>query len=532
MTSHNDDREAREWERAVDLRRSLQPFVATGFQSRSALRDFCDQYRVSRSAAYRYLAKLRTCDRTSSLKRLKPGRKPLSTQLSDKHERAVEAFVGREFLSRNKISMAAALEMLNAELEGAGLHTVSLSVLKNRIATIQDRKLATRREGSSYSKHKFRIIKDRNRVDEPLAVVQIDHTLADIFVVDPQTREALGRPYLTVSIDVATRMVTGLYLSMSAPSAMNLMAAFRQSVFPKSEYLRALNLDFDWPAHGLPVSISSDNGSDLKSEAFRKGLDEHGVLHHFRPVATPHLGGHVERLIGSIQRFFHTLPGTTFSSVEHKGTYKPERRATLTLRELERLLINCWLSIYLKRRHKGLGDSPLNAWNTAWQSVGALPRLPRDPHQFRLDFLPFETRRIQREGVELFGMFYRSKHLQKMLNCGVRQVIAKYDPNDIREIQISADDIHFYSAAAEHRSADALPLNAWKDLAASRRHRLNEALVKPDHAAAHSFKKGVISEAKRLKRSMQPVQSPIPSSVQDARSLGSKWPRDLGGGKE
>lgn len=532
MRPHEDTREEREWERAVMLRRGLAPFLDTGFMTRGALRDFCKEHQVSRSTAYRYLSRLRTNERASALKRQRPGRKQLSTQLSDKHETTINQFLMREFLTRNKPEVGPALEMLNSELEAVGLHSISRTALQARIDTIQDRTLVRKREGSSYAKHKFRIIKSRNRVEEPLAVVQIDHTLADIFVVDPATREALGRPYLTVSIDVATRMLTGLYLSMSAPSAMNLMAAFRHSVFPKSEYLRVLDLDLDWPAHGLPVSVSTDNGSDLKSEAFKKGLDEYGVLHHFRPIATPHFGGHVERVIGSIQGFFHTLPGTTFSSVERKGTYKPEQHATLTLRDLERLLIKCWLSIYLKRGHKGLSDSPISAWNSAWQNAGVLPRMPRDPERFRLDFLPFETRKIQREGVELFGMFYRSDHLQKMRNCGVRQVIAKYDPADIRVIQISADDNHYYPAKAEHRSAEALRLSAWRDLCAKRRHRLNEALAQPDYSAAYSFKKGIISEAKRLKRAALPQQSAIPSSVRDVRSLGGNWPQDMRGSKE
>jgi len=36
----------------------------------------------------------------------------------------------------------------------------------------------------------------------PLAVVQIDHTPVDLIVVDEQYRRPIGRPYLTVAIDV------------------------------------------------------------------------------------------------------------------------------------------------------------------------------------------------------------------------------------------------------------------------------------------------------------------------------------------
>ena len=56
-------------------------------------------------------------------------------------------------------------------------------------------------------------------VSRPLEVVQIDHTEIDIIVVDELTRTPLpGRPWLTLAIDVFSRVVTRLHVSMSAPS--------------------------------------------------------------------------------------------------------------------------------------------------------------------------------------------------------------------------------------------------------------------------------------------------------------------------
>ena len=50
------------------------------------------------------------------------------------------------------------------------------------------------------------------RAQRPLEIMQIDHTMVDIIVVDEQTREPLGRPWITTAFDVFTRMVTGFYL--------------------------------------------------------------------------------------------------------------------------------------------------------------------------------------------------------------------------------------------------------------------------------------------------------------------------------
>ena len=52
----------------------------------------------------------------------------------------------------------------------------------------------------------------------PLQIIQIDNTSLDVFTVDTESREIIGTPYLTASIDVYSGMITGIYLSLNAPS--------------------------------------------------------------------------------------------------------------------------------------------------------------------------------------------------------------------------------------------------------------------------------------------------------------------------
>lgn len=49
-------------------------------------------------------------------------------------------------------------------------------------------------------------------------MVQIDHTLVDIIIVDPVERLPIGRPYVTFAIDVYSRCIAGFVLSLEAPS--------------------------------------------------------------------------------------------------------------------------------------------------------------------------------------------------------------------------------------------------------------------------------------------------------------------------
>ncbi len=57
------------------------------------------------------------------------------------------------------------------------------------------------------------------QADGPLALVQMDHMRLDIEVVeDTADREPMGKPWLTVAIDVYSRAVLGFYLSILDPN--------------------------------------------------------------------------------------------------------------------------------------------------------------------------------------------------------------------------------------------------------------------------------------------------------------------------
>ena len=93
---------------------------------------------------------------------------------------------------------------------------------------------------------------------------------------------------------------------------------------------------------GLPRVIHVDNAKEFHSEALLRGCQEYGIAIEHRGPGRPHLGGHIERLIGTIMGAVHLLPGTTFSNVTEKESYDSEGRAVLTLPELER-----WLALQI-----------------------------------------------------------------------------------------------------------------------------------------------------------------------------------------
>ena len=49
----------------------------------------------------------------------------------------------------------------------------------------------------------------------PLEIVQVDHTQADVVLVSEHDRQVIGRPWLTIALDVATRCVLSFYVAWS-----------------------------------------------------------------------------------------------------------------------------------------------------------------------------------------------------------------------------------------------------------------------------------------------------------------------------
>ena len=114
------------------------------------------------------------------------------------------------------------------------------------------------------------------------------------------------------------------------------------------------NVPLEWPMHGTPKEIMVDNGKDFVSEAFRRACDEFGILLSFRPVGSPHYGGTIERLIGTLVGQCHLLPGTTKNSVKAKGDYDSMKHASMTLSEVRTWFVEQLLGRYHLREHRML----------------------------------------------------------------------------------------------------------------------------------------------------------------------------------
>src|SRR5216683_3200673 len=196
-------------------------------------------------------------------------------------------------------------------------------------------------------------------VTTPLEVVQMDHTVVDCMIVDEHTRQPIGRPYLTVGIDVYSRCITGFCLTLEPPSAVSVGLCLAHAVLDKETDLRRLEMEGEWPIWGKPGTIHVENAAEFYSEALRRGCDQHGIRIAHRPVGQPHCGGTIERVLGTVMQRVHTLPGTTFANPQDRGTSASARHAALTLRELARWLTLVIIGHYHLSVHSALHEPPI-----------------------------------------------------------------------------------------------------------------------------------------------------------------------------
>jgi putative transposase len=99
--------------------------------------------------------------------------------------------------------------------------------------------------------------------------------------------------------------------------------------------LKDREINQGWPVTGLPEAIHVDSAPEFKSRAFVTGCENGGMPIIYRPAVQPHLGGHIERLMGTMMGAIHLLPGTTLRNPVVRGDYHSANAARMTLRELE-----------------------------------------------------------------------------------------------------------------------------------------------------------------------------------------------------
>ncbi len=322
------------------------------------------------------------------------------SRLPSEVEALLREVVRSRYLSRQRRSVSAVYREVVRLCRVRGLPVPARNTLVRRIEMLNPVAVASARQGADAARPRRSAGGQPPEIEGLLEQVQMDHTVVDLEVVDERYRRPIGRPYVTAAIDVASRGVAGLVITLEAPSALSVGLCLAHMVTDKRAWLERLGIEADaraaWPMSGKPREIYLDNAAEFKSEALRRGCDQHGIKLSYRPKGMPHFGGIIERLIGTMMQMVHELPGTTFSSPGQRGDYDSQATAALTLAELNKWLVLAVAS-YHGQVHGTLRQTPSGRWDQGIAEDGR-PATVASETAFLVDFLPVIRRTLTRTG--------------------------------------------------------------------------------------------------------------------------------------
>lgn len=431
------------WKKARRKFAILEPLLAES-GNLALMQETAIAHRVSVATLYRWL---RQYAQTGSVAGLldRPNVGPGGQRrLPPAVEVLVRQALEEQYLTSQKKPVGHAITEARRLCRNAGLVPPSPMTIRRRLRELAPELVVARRQGPGAAQAQFEPIKGKfPGVNAPLDVVQLDHTLVDIILVDEQYRQPVGRPWLTIATDIFSRMVTGFYLSYETPGAAGTGMCLAHAILPKETWLDRLGVSGEWPCWGVMKALHTDNAKEFIGTMLQRACETYNIKPLRRIPGQPHLGGHIERLIGTFMQQVHTLPGTTFSNPRDRGRYQSEKQAAMTLAEFERWFATFVVNDYHRRVHSALGQSPFDRYREGllgsprYPQGSGMPPRPSDELQVRLDFMPAVERTVRRDGVVIGHIHYHADVLRPYITGAEavpRKFIFKRDPRDISVI--------------------------------------------------------------------------------------------------
>lgn len=447
----------KDWDTAIERYELIKPLLEMHNRQASDVEAVARQAKKSVTTIYRWITRFEEQGLVSSLLRSERSDKG-DNRISKEVEEIIQLKIAEVYEKGERASVIDLYEAIEAECRILGLDTPHQNTVYARVKKIDREKLLTKRYSAKYAKQKTKAVPGVfPGADYPNAVVQIDHTPVDVIIVDRQHRLPIGRPYLTLALEVFTKMVSGFCMTLDPPSASSAGLCVAHAVSKKHLWLAKRDIDAEWPIYGKMQKIHVDNAKEFRGQMLKRACDEHHIDLEHRPKGVPNYGPHVERAFRTFMKKMHRLQGTTFSNVAQKMDYDSEGKACMTLDELE-----TWFTIFLvyyyhHKPHKGISDiPPIKLYNqfvhgTTEQPGIGLPAPINDEAKFKLDFTPYELRTVQREGVLIDHIYYYAPILNKWIGSiepkteKARKFIFVRDPRDISIVYFLDPDTKSYA---------------------------------------------------------------------------------------
>jgi putative transposase len=242
-------------------------------------------------------------------------------------------------------------ECQNQFIQPASFKTFCVNVKKQDMEK-QVRKRQGKRAAYQHEKFYWELEMTTPRHGErPFHIAHIDHTELDIELVDSETNENMGRPWLTLMIDAYSRRILAAYLTFDSPSYRSNLMAMRECV----------------RRHGrLPQILVVDGGKEFSSTYFETFLAMFEVTKKTRPPAKARFGTLIERMFGTTNTMFiNNLQGNTQMTKNVRQMTKsvnPKNHSIWTLSNLYGYLCEFLYEVYDQKEHSTLNQPPKEAF--------------------------------------------------------------------------------------------------------------------------------------------------------------------------
>ncbi|MDR0534668.1 MAG: Mu transposase C-terminal domain-containing protein [Verrucomicrobiales bacterium] len=346
-------------------------------------------------------------------------------------------FIEQHYKTNKAINVAATYQLFRNHCKGLNLIPPSEPTFYKAIKALPRYEVARARtghRGAYESKEFYYYLSDecRRHGGWPFHYCHIDHTEADVELVDKETGLNLGRPWLSLLIDSFSRRVLAFVLIFDPPSYRTCMLLLRTCVERYSRF---------------PQYVIIDGGKEFESIYFDSLL---GLFHchkKTRPPAEARFGAVLERHFGaSNTRFFHNLAGNTKLTRTPRAVTKnfdPKRLAVWTLEDLHACLEKYLYEIYDQIPHPSLLQSPQSAFNAGIRNTGSgAPQLLPYDEGFKILTLPAARRGTCKihpnKGIQLNYVNYWNELFRRSDLDGAK-VEVRFDPYDISTVYAFVD---------------------------------------------------------------------------------------------
>lgn len=280
----------------------------------------------------------------------------------------------------------------------------------------------------------------------------MDHTMLDAIAIDVDMMLPIGRPWLTILIDVHTRCIVGFVISYGNPSLHEVTECLKRANRPKPHLLvRQPEFPVLADIYGRFDEIVVDNGWELSGTSFEDLMADMGTSVRWAPVASPTYKAVVERFFGILNHILNSkLPGGTLRpELMRELGYDPSKDAVLTVEELEDLIWQA-ISYYHIEEHSSLRRPPADLWKHDSEAYG-IPVISDDRQLDRMLGALKQGAKLSRSGVTLFGLQYHDPFTTEGLledliasepvragrkGSATATVKIKYNPANIAEVHV------------------------------------------------------------------------------------------------